>query len=127
MKKVVVCLDAKFSREEKIIKKVLKQLEPLFDLKNKYVEVYLVGDQFMKKNVLSFPAPKDFPRPDIKNYESLGEIYLNPLYIKANNEDFVFMLVHGFLHLLGYNHKIREDAAKMEAKEQEIIYFLNSK
>ena len=105
MKRLIVELDENFKEKKDLTKKVLKKLEKLFDLTTKYVEVYLVGNGFMEKNVLSFPAPKDFPRPDLKSHESLGEIYLNPLYIEKNNEDFVFMLVHGFLHLLGFDHE----------------------
>lgn len=123
MKKLVVSLNEKFALEEKIAKEVLKKIENFFtgQLKNKYVEVYLIGNTFMHKNVLSFPAPKDFPRPDLKGYENLGEIYLNPYYIKENNEDLIFMLIHGFLHLLGYDHKIKKDQLLMEQKEKEII------
>ena len=125
MKKLIVSLDTNFKRHEDLTKKALKGLEKQFDLKTKYLEVYLVGNTFMEKNTLSFPAPKDFPRPDIKNYESLGEIYLNPLYIEKNNEDFVLMLVHGFLHLLGYDHKINSEAMIMEGKESEVMARLN--
>lgn len=121
MKKIIISLNENFKKHEDITKKTLKGLEKLFDLKTKYIEVYLVGNSFMKKNVLSFLAPKDFPRPDIKNYEILGEIYLNPIYIEKNNEDFMFMLVHGFLHLLGYDHKIKSDAIIMEGKEADIM------
>ena len=121
MKKLIVNLDENFKKHEDITKKTLKNLEKLFDLKNKYIEVYLVGKKFMEKNVLSFPAPKDFPRPDVKNYETLGEIYLNPLYIESHSEDFIFILVHGFLHLLGYDHKIKSEAIIMEVKENEIM------
>lgn len=121
MKKLIISLDENFKKHENTTKKVLKGLEKLFDLKTKYVEVYLVGNKFMEKNVLSFPAPKDFPRPDVKNYETLGEIYLNPIYIENHNEDFTFMLIHGFLHLLGYDHKIKSDAIIMEGKEADIM------
>lgn len=89
-------------------------------LSSGYIEVHLVPNEVMDKNVLSYPAPKDFLRPDIAE-KFLGEIYLNPDYIKNHNEDFNLMLVHGFLHLLGYDHKKDEDALKMEAKERELL------
>ena len=79
-----------------------------------------MGKEFMNKNVLAFPAPKDFPRPDIKS-KPLGEIYLNPQYIKENGENFIFMLIHGFLHLLGYDHQKRNDRIRMEKKERELL------
>jgi len=126
MKKLIVSLDENFAKHEDLAKKTLMGLEKLFDLKTKCVEIYLVGNSFMEKNVLSFPAPKDFPRPDVKNHETLGEIYLNPVYIEGHNEDFIFMLVHGFLHLLGYDHKIKSGAMIMEEKENEIMAKLES-
>ena len=80
----------------------------------------MVGKEFMNKNVLAFPTPKSFPRPDI-NRKPLGEIYLNPQYIKENGEDLIFMFIHGFLHLLGYDHKRRNDRIRMEKKETELL------
>lgn len=152
MKKLIISLDESFKKHENITKKTLKGLEKLFNLKTKYIEIYLVRpgsrnstDKYSSQseqvefslpggniesekkllsgnfNVLSFPAPKDFPRPDVKNYETIGEIYLNPIYIERNNENFIFMFVHGFLHLMGYDHKIKSDAIIMERKEAEIM------
>lgn len=121
MKKIVISLNQKFSTEEKLTKKILNRLDRLLDLKQSYVEVYLVNDNLMEKNVLAFPAPKDFPRPDIKNFQNLGEIYLNPGYIKERQEDFSYLLIHGFLHLLGYDHKIKEEADKMMAEEKKLL------
>jgi len=103
------------------VRNVLKKLEKILYLKPIYhLEVYLVGDKLMKKNVLSYVAPKEMPRPDIKG-KFLGEIYLNPLYIKKNKESLVRMLVHGLLHLLGYNHKKKGDRIKMERKEASLL------
>ena len=105
--------------------KVLDKIGEVLNLKDFYVEVNLVDDSFMKKNVLSYPADPNFPRPDVIE-KNLGEIYLNPNYIKEYNEDFDLMLVHGFLHLLGYDHKEGADALKMEAKEQELLQVTKS-
>ena len=88
------------------------------------VEVYLLGDKLMNKNVLSYPAPPDFPRPDLEQ-KILGEIYLNPDYIKAKKEDLDFMALHGFLHLLGYDHKKKSDTIKMETKEKKLLRALS--
>ncbi len=85
------------------------------------VEVHIVADAFMKKNVLAYPAPPDFPRPDLAGYRDLGDLYINPLYIKRQGEDFTHMLIHGFLHLLGYDHMKKHDTLAMEKKEKEIL------
>ena len=102
------------------IKKKAQILIKLLKLKNIGVEVYLVGDELMKKNVLAFPVPKNFPHPDMK-VNFLGEIYLNPEYIKRHNENLVYLLTHGFLHLLGYGHKKKNYRIKMENKQQALL------
>ncbi len=89
--------------------------------RDQYVlDVFIVGDALMPKNVLAFPAPPSFPRPDLKQ-PPLGEIYLNPNYIVGHNEDFEYMLIHGFLHLLGYDHIKKSDRMVMEPKEQALL------
>jgi probable rRNA maturation factor len=90
------------------------------DIKGGSVAVNLVGDDILKTNVKSYPAPANFPHPETKE-TYLGEIYLNPDYIKEKGEDFDYMLIHGFLHLLGYDHKKDEDALKMEKLEKELL------
>lgn len=84
------------------------------------VEVHVVGDGVMRKNVLSYEAPKNFPRPDMRA-RPLGEIYLNPAYIARHGEDVDRMLMHGFLHLLGYDHKRERDRMKMEKREAQLL------
>ena len=84
------------------------------------LEVFIVGNDLMPKNVLSFPADGSFPRPDLK-MPSLGEIHLNPRYITEHGENFEYMLVHGFLHLLGYDHIKKNDRMVMERKERELL------
>lgn len=90
------------------------------NFKNAYVEVNIVGDNYMKKNVLSYEFPKNFIHPYAKG-KVLGEIFLNPDYIRKNGEDFDFMLIHGFLHLLGYDHKIKSDRIEMEGREKSLL------
>lgn len=115
----VTAADKRFKHLTASIRKATETL--LHKTKNEgaHIDIYLVGDDFMRKNVLAFPSPKGFPRPDIKG-KSLGEIFLNPGYIKAKEEDLSFMLVHGFLHLLGYGHDKSGDTIRMEAKEKEL-------
>ena len=80
-------------------------------------------------NVLSFPA-LDFMAPSEQNdfpdrLFSLGDIVLAfdtvALEADAANKDFAdhlaHLLVHGLLHLLGFDHKNEADAAQMETRE----------
>lgn len=84
------------------------------------IEVYLVDSQKMDKNVLAYPAPKEFPRPDLPA-PSLGEVYLNPNYIKKHGESLLYMFIHGFLHLQGYDHHKKDDRIEMQTREKELL------
>ena len=73
-------------------------------------------------NVLSFPAPRVDP-------EFLGDIALAAETIAAEAEfqgkrfehHAAHLVVHGFLHLLGYDHENPADAEAMEARERAIL------
>jgi len=115
----VFVVDRSFAALANPLQRAGTELLKLTKQVNGYFEIYLVGEHFMHKNVLAFPAPKEFPRPDL-NARALGEIYLNPKYIKEHKEDLKYMLVHGFLHTLGYDHKKNSDKLNMEKKETEL-------
>lgn len=84
------------------------------------VEIALVGDRDMAHNVLTYPASSTFPRPDVSG-TFLGDICLNPSYISRLGHNFDYLLIHGFLHLLGYDHERARDRIKMERKESVLI------
>jgi probable rRNA maturation factor len=76
-------------------------------------------------NVLSFPAPDTQPGPE----RPLGDIAISyeTAAREAVAEDKSFadhmahLSVHGFLHLLGYDHESDEDAEEMEGLERVIL------
>lgn len=117
---VVISALKRFKKFEKKIRKAAGDFLRFLGKKNLHAEIYLVGNRFMKKNVLAFPAPRFFPRPDL-NFKNLGEVYLNPDYIERHAESAVFMLAHGLLHLLGYDHKKNNDRIKMQQKEKLLL------
>lgn len=94
--------------------------------KNISVEILLTEGRLMKflnkrfrgKNkaadVLSFEEPKEFVSPKSKN-RNIGEIYINTRY---KIQDTKYLLIHGLLHLFGYDHKKKSDIIKMENKEK---------
>ncbi len=104
-----------------IVRQAIMVAARVMGVKNATVEVLIVGDVFMKKNVLAYPAPLNFPRPDLGKKRDLGEIYINPGYIAQHNEDARRMTIHGFLHLLGYDHTAEHDTLIMEEKEHAIM------
>ncbi|MBX9777661.1 MAG: rRNA maturation RNase YbeY [Xanthobacteraceae bacterium] len=76
-------------------------------------------------NVLSFPSPDTQPGPE----RTLGDIAISyeTAAREAEAEDKSFadhiahLSVHGFLHLLGYDHESDADAEEMEGLEREIL------
>jgi rRNA maturation RNase YbeY len=80
--------------------------------------------RFIKKktepNVLSFPEPAHFPHPETKK-RYLGEIYLNRQILKRSPERAKELLLHGMLHLLGYDHVKKAEITEMEALEKRIL------
>jgi len=80
--------------------------------------------RFIKKktepNVLSFPEPVYFPHPETKK-RYLGEIYLNRDILKRSPERAQALLLHGVLHLLGYDHIKKVDMVEMEVLEAKIL------
>lgn len=75
-------------------------------------------------NVLSFPADVDVPELDI-----LGDIVICAGVVareaaeqgKPYEHHFAHMVVHGVLHLLGYDHESAAEAEAMETLEAEIL------
>jgi probable rRNA maturation factor len=74
-------------------------------------------------NVLSFPAKNNGPQPH------LGDIVLafETIEREAKSEHkplvhhLAHLAVHGFLHLVGYNHERDKDAHEMEQAERDIL------
>jgi probable rRNA maturation factor len=108
--------------------KILKRLH----IRGATLDIFLLGNKemaalkarFIKKktepNVLSFPEPARFPHPEVKR-KYLGEIYLNRDILKKSPERAKALLLHGVLHLLGYDHKKRTDIIKMESLEKKVL------
>lgn len=122
----------------RVAERILEKAGKALRLTDAQCEVYIADDAQMEAvaqktghahhggiTVLSFPAAPDFPRPDLQGIKDLGEIYINPGYIKKNNEDFNAMLIHGLLHLVGYDHNGKHDTLAMEKKEKELLHSIS--
>ena len=81
-------------------------------------------------NVLSFPVNKQIKEED---YFFIGDIVLSyesilsecKLRKKTFKDHFLHLLVHGFLHLLGYNHDNKRNEKEMEDLEVNYLSQLN--
>ena len=124
------------------LRKRLKVLSNKYSFKDKNHEfsILLTNDKemknlnhkFRKKNkttdVLSFPIK-------IKNKKKIyvGDIAISFEIIKERSRktnfflEFDKMWIHGYLHLIGYDHKNIKDFKKMSNKENIIFNFLNRK
>jgi probable rRNA maturation factor len=75
-------------------------------------------------NVLSFPAA-DMPAPAADEARSLGDLVICPQVLRAEARDqhktlrahWAHLVVHGTLHLIGYDHERDADATRMERRE----------
>ncbi len=122
------------------LKKRLNKLSkaPLFKKKNHEFSVLLTNNKEMKKlnhkfrkknkstDVLSFPIK-------IKNKKKLyvGDIAISFEIIKERSKktnfflEFDKMWIHGYLHLIGYDHKKNNDFKKMLKKEKLILKYFH--
>jgi probable rRNA maturation factor len=138
---------------EELIEKVIKQCfyeEKLLDT-NIYISITLTNPENIRKlnkeyrnidketDVLSFPMFEKSEIEDIilsKNYEVedvLGDIIISVERVKEQAKEFghsferelAYMLVHGFYHLMGYDHIEEKDKLEMRPKEEKILQDLN--
>lgn len=126
MRILVNVLDKKLREFAVEIRRLSRKLCALLNEKGD-IEVFLIDSGRLRRlnkkfrglnkstNVLSFVVPKGFPGA------GLGEIYLDPIYIKEHKEDAALMLAHGVLHILGYDHEKENDRIKMENKERQLM------
>lgn len=80
-------------------------------------------------NVLSFPAELPEGLPDEVRQAQLGDILIcAPVVTREAQEQnrpevdhWAHLVVHGVLHLLGYDHELPDEAVVMEALETKIL------
>ena len=135
------------------IKRVIKKCFDIEDMNSSklYVSITLTDSENIKSinktyrkidkptDVLSFPMfQKEELEQIIKSKENrvkdvLGDIVISiqKVYEQANEyghsfeREFAYMLVHGFYHLMGYDHIEEKDKAIMRPKEEKVLQELN--
>ena len=122
---------------ENIIIKIMGHL----DCRNQEVSILLTGNKYIRHlnqefrsidqptDVLSFPQNAD-EDPCIPEEVILGDIAVSLDIAKAQakehgldfKEEIILLLIHGILHLLGYDHEISEqEEKKMRNKTRELF------
>lgn len=104
---------------------ILTTPDKIQEMNNEYRKINKATD------VLSFPM---FEKGEIKDLsliteEPLGDIVISIEKVKEQAEEYghsferelAYMVVHGFYHLMGYDHIELTDRVEMRAKEEEIL------
>ncbi len=138
----IFVLDERCGQYKKTVERIGKKIIIYLKKDKSVVRVYLVSGKLMRSinkrflgkdrdtNILSFeekgsPDFFDFGKLTKDREKMAGEIYLSPGYIARHKEDINHLLVHGILHLFGYDHKAKGDTIKMENLEKRIKKALN--
>ena len=117
-------------------KKIIKLSRiPYFKKKNQEFSILLTSNKKMQKLNLMF-RKKNKPT-DVLSFPSLNKIYIGDIAIsyeivnkRSNQSNFFIefdkMWIHGYFHLIGYDHKKLKDFKKMTKKENLVLnYFHN--
>lgn len=143
-------LDLEENKEyENIVRKVVEQCFKEEKLENSklYISITLttpehiheINKQFRnvdkETDVLSFPMfekeeiDEKIKNQDFEHEDVLGDIVISIEKVKGQAEEyghsfereFSYMIVHGFYHLMGYDHIKDEDKAIMRPKEENVL------
>jgi probable rRNA maturation factor len=98
-------------------------------------EITRLNRQYFRRNrptnVISFPMLEETPLS--LRARVLGDVVISSETAereaaevgKKTEDEVLFLLIHGILHLVGYDHeRVRKDRVEMEAKEQELFALL---
>lgn len=129
--------EKKFPISKKMVEKIILNTVAFFKKKNIQVEIVIISDSEMRKlnkiwrgidkttDVLSYAWNED---KKIKSV-SIGQVFISypqvarqaaEYYIPVRTE-FSRMLVHGLLHLMGFDHQEEKEAEKMFDYQEKII------
>ncbi len=134
---------------DELINKVVKRCFEIENIlsKNLYISITLTTPAEIKKinaeyrnidketDVLSFPM---FEKNEIcnisgENPDVLGDIVISIKRVKEQAEEYghsferelAYMIVHGFYHLMGYDHEKEDDKLDMRAHEEKVLESLS--
>ncbi len=127
--------------QKKIRASIQKVIQTIHKIHQFEISLLLVSDSEIQEvnrlsrgkdkptDVLSFPISENIPGA----YKNLGEILISMDTLKrqakeighSQKEEFYRLLVHGILHLLGYDHEISpQEEKRMKRKEDQCLAFI---
>jgi probable rRNA maturation factor len=133
--------------DKRKIRQALKTVTNHLGCSDKYISVSFVDDneiRVLNKNYLAKNRPTNVLSFSMQendyggiNPQVLGDIVISAQTAKKDarkggltvNQEIDFLLIHGLLHLLGFNHEktTKDKAKKMEQKEKELFHLLHPK
>lgn len=129
----------------KLIQKVVNKCFEVENLQNSnlYISIILTDPKNIQEinkehrnidkptDVLSFPMfeKNELENANFENTEVLGDVIISIERVKEQaveyghgfDRELAYMVVHGFYHLMGYDHMIEEDKVVMRAKEENVL------
>ncbi len=126
IKRVVDATLKKLDEEDAIVSITLIDNKRIHEINREYRNVDRETD------VISFAFLEDETDPDM-DIVNLGEIYISLEKAHSQAEEYghsferelSFLVVHGLLHLLGYDHMTKEEEKEMFSLQDEILSSLN--
>ena len=126
----------KIKNPNSYLKKKLNKLTkiPYFKKKNQEFSILLTNNRKMKK--LNFKFRRKNKPTDVLSFQSNDSVYIGDIAIsyeiinkrsKLSNFFFEFdkIWIHGYFHLIGYDHKKLKDYKKMSKKENSVLNYLH--
>lgn len=126
---------------EKVVYKCFEE-EKLLDSKL-YLSVILTNPENIRQinneyrnidkptDVLSFPMfeKNELENINFENEEVLGDVIVSIERVEEQAKEYghtferelAYMIVHGFYHLMGFDHMVEEDKCVMRAKEENVL------
>lgn len=129
----LVSLDRRFEYLKKPLGQTVARVFRFLGISHAGADIYLINAPGMRRlnreyrrkdevtDVIAVEPPKDFP---LISSGFIGEIYLNPPRAKQKGYGPEYALIHGILHLRGFNHEGKSDKIKMEKLEKKILLWL---
>ena len=132
-------VDVLNKEEKRKLRSHIKLILKCLNLLNcKELCITFVDDKEMRKLNLTYRGIKrttdvlSFSQ-DGPDTQSLGDIVISVdtakrharFYKISLQREIVKLIIHGILHILGYDHKKKHDASKMRKKEKELLQLVN--
>ena len=126
----------KIKNPNNYLKQKIKKLPKILSFKRKRQEFSILLTNSKKMKNLNLKFRKKNKPTDVLSFQSNGKVYIGDIAIsyeivnkrsKLSNffMEFDKIWIHGFLHLIGYDHKKLKDFKKMSKKENLVLNYFH--